>query len=152
MLMFLSISKASVKQASFRFSSWSVLSFPEVTWSQGPGMGPSSLTPRRQSVGGALLLFNWPQTKHTGIFMASSRDNGKDFLKMDVIIWRALRQQFGQSWRGGSFRLENIFFSKTALQINEGIKVVGLEKIILFGEGTLHLSLKVEWNLIASES
>ena len=36
------------------------------------------------------------------------------------------------------------FFSKTALQINEGIKVVGLEKIIPFGEGTLHLSLKVE--------
>lgn len=56
MLMFLSISKASVKQASCDFHVGLCLNVSEVIKSKGPQISPSSIIPQCQAAGGALLL------------------------------------------------------------------------------------------------
>lgn len=121
--MFLSISKANVKQAAFWFPSWSGLNISEVIKAcQGLGLAPPPQFPSANQQGELSLYLSDHQQSTDSLV-----DNGKGFLEMYVTTWETLTQRSVQSWGPThSSSRTFFFFPETALEINEGVKVAGL--------------------------
>lgn len=92
MLIFLSISKANVKQAAFWFPSWSVLSISEVIKScQGLRLAPPPQLPSANQQGElSYYLSDHQQSTDSPV------DNGEGSLETFLTTWETITQRFVQ--------------------------------------------------------